>query len=65
MSVGYFGRKIALSLLDTDDSLIMRMKMSEDCSIIQVVLIDGSEYQIHINQIEKGVLDSLRENINE
>lgn len=37
--------------------------MSEDCSIIQVVLIDGSEYQIHINQIEKGVLDSLRENI--
>lgn len=63
MSVGYFGRKIALSLLDTDDSLIMRIKMSEDCSIIQVVLIDGSEYQIHINQIKKGILDSLRENI--
>lgn len=63
MSVGYFGRKIALSLLDTDDSLIMIIKMSEDCSIIQVVLIDGSEYQIHINQIKKGILDSLRENI--
>lgn len=63
MSVGYFGRKIALSLLDTDNSLIMRIKMSEDCSIIQVVLIDGSEYQIHINHIKKGILDSLRENI--
>lgn len=63
MSVGYFSRKIVISLLEADDSLIMRIKMSEDCSIIQVILIDGSEYQIYINQIEKGVLDSLRKNI--
>lgn len=61
MSIGYFGRKVAMSLLDTDRPIISSIKMSTDCSLLNFTLIDGAVYEIKVKQLEKGVIDTLRE----
>lgn len=65
MSVGYFGRKVAMSLLDTDRPIISKIEMSTDCSLLKITMIDGAVYEIKINQLEKGVLDTLKEEMDE